>query len=389
MAVRLADGYDAGLEPARRALAACLDEASSNQQFLQWLPFAPFLAPDIWDDELWDTVTAHTVRLIRDGGAFSAYPFALEYRAEFELYAGNLDAAAALLEEADTIVELTGRTEITHTSTELVAWRGDEQPALDFIDATVELMAGYTGRNTGLAENARAVLFNGLGRYEEALARGQAGVRIRRSRPVWPLSRRTHRSGRSKWRRRRCRLRLSAARAADTRRSHRLGTRCARPITCPAERRCRRGIVVPRGYRAARAHANAGTPRPRPSPLRRVASASEQARRARGLSSVALIRCSKAWEPLRSPSVPLVSSWPRGESVRKRSLGTIDALTAQEAQIARLAAEGATNPEIGSRLFISPRTVEYHLSKVFVKLGVKSRRGLRSALEEGVAAATV
>jgi DNA-binding CsgD family transcriptional regulator len=69
-----------------------------------------------------------------------------------------------------------------------------------------------------------------------------------------------------------------------------------------------------------------------------------------------------------------------GETVRKRTLEGSAALTAQEAQIARLAADGATNPEIGSRLFISARTVEYHLSKVFVKLGIKSRRELRAAL---------
>jgi DNA-binding CsgD family transcriptional regulator len=69
-----------------------------------------------------------------------------------------------------------------------------------------------------------------------------------------------------------------------------------------------------------------------------------------------------------------------GETLRKRSVDPTDTLTPQEAQIARLAAEGSTNPEIGSRLFISPRTVEYHLSKTFVKLGIKSRRELRQAV---------
>ena len=76
-----------------------------------------------------------------------------------------------------------------------------------------------------------------------------------------------------------------------------------------------------------------------------------------------------------------------GETVRKRTVETLDDLTPQEAQIARLAAEGNTNAEIGAQLFLSPRTVEWHLRKVFGKLDISSRRELRSALPDGRAAA--
>src|SRR5262249_61710155 len=69
-----------------------------------------------------------------------------------------------------------------------------------------------------------------------------------------------------------------------------------------------------------------------------------------------------------------------GETVRKRTVDTREALTVQEAQVARLAAEGHTNPEIGAQLFISTRTAEYHLRKVFSKLGITSRRQLRHSL---------
>src|SRR6476661_2449892 len=71
-----------------------------------------------------------------------------------------------------------------------------------------------------------------------------------------------------------------------------------------------------------------------------------------------------------------------GETVRKRTVETREVLTAQEAMVARLAAQGRTNPEIGTQLFISPRTAEYHLHKVFTKLGVSSRRKLRDALRD-------
>ena len=76
-----------------------------------------------------------------------------------------------------------------------------------------------------------------------------------------------------------------------------------------------------------------------------------------------------------------------GETVRKRTVETLDDLTPQELQIAQRAAEGRTNPEIGAQLFLSPRTVEWHLRKVFGKLGISSRRQLRSALPDGVPAA--
>jgi DNA-binding NarL/FixJ family response regulator len=69
-----------------------------------------------------------------------------------------------------------------------------------------------------------------------------------------------------------------------------------------------------------------------------------------------------------------------GETVRKRTVETLDQLTPQEVQVARLAADGQTNAEIGAQLFLSPRTVEWHLTKTFGKLGISSRKQLRSVV---------
>jgi DNA-binding CsgD family transcriptional regulator len=379
LAVRLAEGFDAGLVPARLALAACLDEADANFEFLEWVWFGPLLAPEIWDDEQWDRVTEHIVRLNRDAGAFSTLPITLEYRAELEISAGNLASAATLLGESDAIVEVTGRSAITHTSTELVAWQGDERRAVDVIDATVALMAGYTGRNTGLAEHARAVLFNGLGRYDEAHAaavRGcefddlgltgrclverveagaRAGIVDDAATALQLLEQRTVPAG-TDWALgvlARSRALLSDDSAAE-------------PLYLEAVERLGRTRMK---AHLARAHLVYGEWLRREQ--RRV-DAREQLRTAYdlldGMGAAAF--AARARGELSAT----------GEKVRKRSVETTEALTAQEAQISRLAAEGATNPEIGTRLFISPRTVEYHLSKVFVKLGVTSRRELRTLL---------
>ena len=90
--------------------------------------------------------------------------------------------------------------------------------------------------------------------------------------------------------------------------------------------------------------------------------------------------CSSRSAWTRSPSAPAASCAATGETVRKRTDEARDELTAQEEQIARLARDGLSNPEIGARLYISARTVEWHLRKVFTKLGISSRKGLHDAL---------
>jgi DNA-binding CsgD family transcriptional regulator len=378
LAIRFTDGYEAGLVPARRALAACAEERDHGQQFHQWVWFAPPLAPEVWDDEAWHRITANIVRLNRDAGAINVLPMALQFRAEFELHAGESAAVDALLDEIGTIVELTGRRDL-HSSLEFEAWRGDDD-ASDVIDSVVQLMTGYgTGRTTGLGEYAKAVLHNGRGQYEDALAAcrracefddigvygrclveyveaaSRGGALDDAHWALQQLEPRTLASG-TDWAL--GMLARSRALLSDDGETESL-------YRDAIERLGRTRMAV----HLARAHLVYGEWLRREH--RRV-DAREQLR----LAHEMLTRMGAVAFAERARRELLAT----GDKVRKRSDDTSDALTPQEAQIARLVVDGASNPEIGSRLFISPRTVEYHLSKVFVKLGVKSRRELRSVL---------
>ena len=151
-----------------------------------WLPW--LVAGDLWDDELWHDLATRAVRLGRESGALTVLPLALVYRAAVHLHAGEFAAASALIEEADAITEATGNAPVRHASLLLVAWRGEEAQALQLIEASAEeATARGEGRAIGLASWATAVLYNGLGRYEAALAsaqqacesRGSGGLRFR------------------------------------------------------------------------------------------------------------------------------------------------------------------------------------------------------------------
>jgi DNA-binding CsgD family transcriptional regulator len=386
LATRFADGYCPGVIPLRRALRSFRErDERSKDSIIRWLwtvcPVAPEpMAPDLWDDQLWHELSTDAVRLAREAGALATLPIALSYRAGLHVQAGEFDTAATLIEEAAAISEATGNAPLPYTSLMLAAWRGEERPALRLIQTAVKdaTMRGE-GRALGLAGYATAVLYNGLGRYEAAFhaARGaceyddlgffgwslveliEAGVR----------------SGAGDAATGALRLLEERVRAADTDWAHGTLARSSALLesgeTADAlyrealERlgRCRITVHLARAHLVygewlrrenqrvhAREHLRAAYEM-----LSRIG-AGAFAERARG---------------------ELLAT---GETVRKRAVDTRDALTSQEALVARLAAEGRTNSEIGTQLFISPRTAEYHLRKVFTKLGINSRRALRDVL---------
>ena len=386
LSMRFADGYDAGVVPLRRALLAfCESDERGKDSIIRWLwtvcPVAPEpVAPDLWDDQLWDELSTNAVRLAREAGALATLPIALSYRAGLHVHAGEFATASALIEEAEAISEATGNAPLPYTSLMLAAWRGAEDPALRLIQTAVKDATNRgEGRALGLAGYATAVLYNGLGRYEVAF---DAARRACEHEDLgffgWSLVELIEAAVRSGVHD----AALGASRLLETR-ARAAATEWSLGILARSRALLENGAAADALYREAldrlgrcrivvhlaRAHLVYGEWLRRQN---RRANAREHLREA--FEMLSRIGADAFAERARGELLAT------GETVRKRAVETRDALTAQEAMVARLAAEGRTNPEIGTQLFISPRTAEYHLRKVFAKLGINSRRALRDVL---------
>jgi DNA-binding CsgD family transcriptional regulator len=385
LAIRFTEGYAAAVAALRRALDAFALEGERTEENMRWLwlacPVAPEpIAPDLWDDEAWDRLTGTAVTLARDAGALASLPIALTARASLHVHAGEFSAADALVEEADAISAATGNAPLRYTSLLLVAWRGDRTKAEKLIESSsAEATAGGEGRAIGLAEHVSAVLHNGLGQYSDALEAArracehedlgfygwslaelvEAGVRAgapdEAAAALAQLEARTDVAGTDWALGMQARSRALVSDGEEAEASYREAI----------DRLGRTRIVV----HVARAQLLYGEWLRRE---QRAVDARVQLRRAHETFSRIGARAfaDRAGRELEAT----------GERVQRQTAETRESLTAQEAQIARLAADGHTNPEIGAQLFISPRTVEYHLRKVFTKLAISSRRELRRAL---------
>ena len=380
LATRFTVGYSEGVPSLRQALHAFCRSKGRSEDDSRWLWLACRVAPDLWDDQTWGELATRQVRLARAAGALNILPIALTYHAGVCVHSGEFGAAAGLIDEADEVTQATGIASFAYTSLVLAAWRGEEAHALELIHGSIDdATARGEGRAITLAEYAAAVLHNGLGHYDRAFAAAQracehddlglfgwalielveAGTRTGQpeaaATALRRLGERTRAAG-SEWalgiQARSCAL-VSEGEAADA-------------LYREAISRLGRSRIA---VHLARAHLVYGEWLRREQ--RRV-EAREQLRAAYDMFGRfgAVAFAGRARRELQAT----------GETVRKRAVGTRDALTVQEAQVARLAAEGHTNPEIGAQLFISPRTAEYHLHKVFSKLGVSSRRQLRLRL---------
>jgi hypothetical protein len=169
-------GYIRAVPALRAALEAFRRDDGGTAEVNRWLWLACRIASDLWDDELWYELATRGERLAREAGALSVLPFAAFYRAGVHVHAGELAAASALMEDASAITETTGSAPLIYPMPMVAAYRGEESRAVRLIDAA---RRDATARGQGLAlsmiECSSAVLFNGLGRYEEALVAAERG----------------------------------------------------------------------------------------------------------------------------------------------------------------------------------------------------------------------
>jgi DNA-binding CsgD family transcriptional regulator len=383
LAVLFTDGYAPAAPLARRAVRAYAGEELTMDEALRSAWLAAATAVSLWDDAGWDALTRRHLEYAREAGSLSALPLALTTRTVVHLFTGNLAAASSLVEETRSVTEATRSSLAPYGEVGLLALRGHPELAEPLIQHCLDdVVARGEGVGVNMTLWARAVLCNGICRYEDALraASVAAAEPLELGPPKWALAELVEAGARSG--------NTEAAAAAleelsaMTRASGSdwaLGIETSRRALLlegpPAEDLYREGID-----RLARTAVHVELARAQ------LLYGEWLRREGRRLDARAQLRT--AHESLAAMGVDAFAERARhelaatGETVRRRTVETSGEFTPQEAHIARLAAQGLTNPEIGASLYISPRTVEWHLRKIFSKLGVSTRRELRHALPD-------
>jgi len=375
----LTDTYAAGV-PILRKTQRAFGAGMSEREELRWMWGGTVSAMLLWDDERWERLSDRHLQLVRETGALGGLQIALGHREGMHVFAGELGSAASLLDAIEEATQLTGSPLPPYHGLGLVAMRGREAEARRLIDkARPEVIERGEGAGLEFMDWAEAVLYNGLGRYSEALAASRRVLDSSELVPVnWALPELVEAAARTGARELAAdadRLLTDRSGASGTdwalgiaARSHALVVEdeCADDLYAEAiERLSRTRVAVD----LARAHLLYGEW------LRR------QSRRVDARKELRI-----AHEMFTDFGMEAFAERARveleatGEHARTRTVETLGDLTPQESQISRLVAQGHTNREIAAQLFISPSTVEYHLRKVFRKLGVKTRTQLANRM---------
>jgi DNA-binding CsgD family transcriptional regulator len=380
LAIALTDGYAAGAPTLKQAVRDFPAATAAEQ--LRWLWPAAHVAMALWDDESYEALSARHIEIGRAAGVLAVLPTALTTRVVCCAFTGQLTAAEGLIGELAALTTAIGIPVPQYGPVFVAAWRGREETALAVIDAAVgQATASGEGGVLAFADYARAVLGNGLGHYQDALvaatatdafgtegftiytqglaelieAAARAGVPERAGDALARLEEMTRASG-TDWAagiRARSRALLSADDQAE-------------PLYREAIERLARTRVRPQLARARLVYGEWLRGQHRSADARRELLQAYELLTGMGLEAFA----ERARRELAAA----------GETVRRPAVPRSHDLTSQETQIAKLAREGLTNQEIAFQLYLSARTVEWHLRKVFTKLGITSRRQLQTAL---------
>ena len=378
------DGYAVGAPLVQRALRAFRHQRALTDEGLRWLYLACHLSRAVWDDVSWCALSARLIDVARKGGALTVLRRALHEGVVVQMSVGDPATAASTIKEAAAMLDPMRHTPAPYGALVMAAYRGRDADLGQLIEATeAEMVARGEGKWLTAAHWATAVLNNGCGRYEDARAAAEQGGRHREELGLsaWSLVELIEAGVRSG-----AREQASVALRNLALTTSPSGTDWAIGIEARSRALLSEGPTAEHLYREAIGRLD----RTR----MRVAAA-----RARLLYGEWLRRENRridAREQLHAAHRMLTAMGvdgfaerarcellATGKILRKHADDTRDGLSAKEMQIARLAAAGRTNPEIGAELFLSPRTVEWHLRKVFGKLGVRSRKELADALRDG------
>jgi DNA-binding CsgD family transcriptional regulator len=380
LTAQAADGYQAGLPTLREALRILStepgDTPSAGMVSIMWL--ACRVAMNLWDDESLAAMAGRGVAAARGTGTVLELPSALGMAATAAMLTGDFAAAAGCLEQLDAILAVTGSMRAVHGRLALTAWQG--RADLHAAEASADRAGGNRAAHLGITAYTTALLNNGLGRYQEA-ADAAAAVVERADQlgyRLWALpelAEAAARCGNPALADQAVALLEQTTEPSATEWALGMLARCrallydgerAEELYAEAVTRLGRTRVVPH---LARAHLLYGEWLRR---WRRRLDARTQLK-----TAMEMFAAMGADGFARRAERELAAT---GERIHRRDAGPVLVLTAQEAQIARLVADGHSNPEIAAQLFISPRTVEYHLSKVFGKLDISGRGQLARAL---------
>jgi DNA-binding CsgD family transcriptional regulator len=379
--VGLTDDYAAAVPLGRGALARLRGDPGSAREHLRWLWQGCVLALELWDDHSAYDLSGHHLQMARKTGALSELPLALGSRTPILVFCGELTAAASLVEESRSVHEAAGIAEAPYGALVLTAWRGQVREATELIDVAID-GASARGEGVGVAicEYSHAVLCNGLGQHEEALAAARRACAdpsemVAHNWGMIELIEAATRTGRADL--------AAEALGRLTTKAHASGTDWVLGIEARSRALLSEGDTAERGFREAITHLHRARVRGELARAHLLYGEwlGRENRRADARGELTL-----AYDMFTAMGMGGFAERTRrellatGATVRTRTAEAVDQLTEQEAHIARLARDGLSNPEIGVQLFISARTVEWHMRKVFAKLGVSSRHQLHTAM---------